>query len=70
MDEIVLGTVKWFNTNKGYGFILTEDNREIFVHYSEIISDGFRNLAEGDKVQFKITDNGKGPRAAEVLKLE
>ena len=54
MDENVSGTVKWFNTNKGFGFILTDDNREVFVHYSEILSDGFRNLSEGDKVNFKI----------------
>ena len=70
MDEKVSGTVKWFNTNKGFGFILTDDNREVFVHYSEILSDGFRNLSEGDKVNFKIVDNGKGLRAIEVVKSE
>ena len=70
MDEKVSGTVKWFNTNKGFGFILTDDNREVFVHYSEILTDGFRNLCEGDKVNFKIIDNGKGLRAIEVVKSE
>ena len=70
MDEKVNGTVKWFNTNKGFGFILTDDNREVFVHYSEILTDGFRNLSEGDKVNFKIVDNGKGLRAIEVVKSE
>ena len=70
MEEKISGTVKWFNTSKGFGFILTEDGREVFVHYSDIISDGFRNLVEGEKVTFKLTDNGKGLRAAEVTKSE
>ncbi len=70
MEEKISGTVKWFNTSKGFGFILTEDNREVFVHYSDIVSDGFRNLAEGDSVTFSITDNGKGLRAVNVTKSE
>lgn len=70
MEENISGIVKWFNTSKGYGFILTEDNREVFVHYSDILSDGFRNLSEGEHVIFNITDNGKGLRAAEVRKSE
>ena len=70
MEETYSGTVKWFNTNKGFGFILTEDNREVFVHYTDIAVDGFRNLAEGDKVTFKITQTGKGLWAAEVKKSE
>ena len=70
MEELCHGTVKWFNTNKGFGFILTEDNREVFVHYTDIAVDGFRNLNEGDKVTFKITQTGKGLRAAEVQKSE
>ena len=70
MEETYSGTVKWFNTNKGFGFILTEDNREVFVHYTDIAVDGFRNRAEGDKVTFKITQTGKGLRAAEVKKSE
>ena len=70
MEETVSGTVKWFNTSKGFGFIMTEDGREVFVHYSDIISDGFKNLAEGEAVNFKITDNGKGLRASEVKKSE
>jgi len=70
MEENISGTVKWFNTSKGYGFILTEDNREVFVHYSDILSDGFRNLSEGEQVTFNLTDNGKGLRAAEVRKSE
>lgn len=70
MEELCHGTVKWFNTNKGFGFILTEDNREVFVHYTDIAVDGFRNLNEGDRVTFKITQTGKGLRAAEVQKSE
>lgn len=70
MDELTKGTVKWFNTNKGFGFILSEDGREIFVHYTDIQSDGFKNLSEGEPVSFKVTDNGKGLRAVEVRKSE
>ena len=70
MEELCHGTVKWFNTNKGFGFILTDDNREVFVHYTNIAVDGFRNLNEGDKVTFKITKTGKGLRAGEVQKSE
>ena len=70
MDELTKGTVKWFNTNKGFGFILSEDGREIFVHYTDIQSEGFKNLSEGEPVLFKVTDNGKGLRAVEVRKSE
>ena len=70
ITEKTTGKVKWFNTNKGFGFILTDDGREIFVHYSDIITDGFKNLSEGETFSFYITDNGKGLRAAEVEKSE
>ncbi len=70
MEEKISGTVKWFNTTKGFGFILTEDSREVFVHYTDIISDGFRNLSEGETVSFRIVDNGKGLRAVDVTKSE
>ena len=70
MEEKTSGTVKWFNTSKGFGFILTDDGREVFVHYSDILSDGFRNLAEGEKVTFRVVDNGKGLRAVDVAKSE
>ena len=70
MEELCHGTVKWFNTNKGFGFILTEDNREVFVHYTDLAVEGFRNLNEGDQVTFKITQTGKGLRASEVQKSE
>jgi CspA family cold shock protein len=70
MNEKYSGKVKWFNTNKGFGFIQTEDGQEVFVHYTDIESAGFKNLSEGESVLFKITDNGKGLRAVEVEKSE
>ncbi|MBT4087499.1 MAG: cold-shock protein [Deltaproteobacteria bacterium] len=60
------GTVKWFNDNKGYGFIENEDGTDIFVHYSAINNSGFRSLNEGDKVSFDIEEGQKGPSAANV----
>ena len=60
------GTVKWFNNEKGFGFISRESGPDVFVHHSEIRADGFRTLNEGDKVQFEITESPKGPRAANV----
>ena len=62
------GTVKWFNPKKGYGFIAADDGKEIFVHYASIESDGFKTLAEGDTVNFDITEGEKGPRAENVHK--
>ena len=69
-DDRFTGTVKWFNTSKGYGFILSEDQQEVFVHYSDIQSDGFKNLSEGEQVTFAISDIGKGLRAINVVKSE
>jgi len=63
------GTVKWFNDSKGFGFISQEGGQDVFVHYTAIESDGFRSLAEGDRVQFDITDGQKGPQAANVRKI-
>jgi cold shock protein len=60
------GTVKWFNGEKGYGFISQENGADLFVHYSEIQSNGFRTLNEGDKVEFEITDGKKGKQASAV----
>lgn len=62
------GRVKWFNENKGYGFILQDDGRDVFVHYSEIQQDGFRTLNEGETVEFDLTDGPKGPQAREVTR--
>ena len=66
MAERTQGTVKWFNGEKGYGFITPESGADLFVHYSEIQSDGFRSLNEGDKVEFEITEGKKGKQASAV----
>ncbi|MCJ7567700.1 MAG: cold-shock protein [Anaerolineales bacterium] len=66
MSERVLGTVKWFNGSKGYGFIEREDGDDVFVHYSAILGDGFRNLDEGQRVEFVVEQGPKGPQAASV----
>jgi CspA family cold shock protein len=63
------GRVKWFNDSKGYGFIEQEGGRDIFVHYTAIQGDGFKSLAEGQKVEFEITEGAKGPQATKVVKL-
>jgi cold shock protein len=62
----VQGTVKWFNGDKGYGFISQEDGDDLFVHYSEIQTDGYRTLDEGATVEFEITDGKKGKQASAV----
>ena len=62
------GTVKWFNAEKGYGFIEREDGNDVFVHYSAIESEGFKTLEEGEKVQFEIVEGSRGPQAANVVK--
>lgn len=60
------GTVKWFDEKKGYGFITEDGGKDVFVHYSAIVGDGFRKLAEGDKVTFDIKEGAKGPQADQV----
>jgi len=60
------GKVKWFNDQKGFGFITADDGREIFVHHSGIVADGFRSLPEGAAVEFEIEKGEKGPRATKV----
>jgi CspA family cold shock protein len=62
------GTVKWFDGNKGYGFIVTEGGKELFVHYSAIRGEGFRNLEEGDAVEFEVIETGRGKQANNVVK--
>ena len=63
------GTVKWFNDSKGYGFITSDEGKDVFVHFSAIEGDGFKTLAEGQKVSFNVVDGEKGPQAANVHKL-
>jgi cold shock protein len=63
------GTVKWFNDKKGFGFITPESGPDVFVHHTAIVSDGFRSLSEGDKVEFEIVNGAKGPGAANVKKI-
>ena len=60
------GTVKWFNERKGFGFLSREDGDDVFVHYSSIQSSGFKNLDEGQSVEFEVQDGPKGPQAVNV----
>jgi len=65
----ITGTVKWFNESKGFGFIEREDGPDVFVHFSAIKGDGFKTLAEGQKVEFSVSDGQKGPQADDVIPL-
>lgn len=70
MSERIIGTVKWFNGSKGYGFIEREGGKDVFVHFSAIQGDGFKSLAEGDEVTFDITQGPKGLQSANVVKIK
>lgn len=63
------GTVKWFNAEKGFGFIEVEGGEDIFVHFSAITGEGFKSLEEGQPVEFEIVEGNRGPQAANVVKL-
>ena len=63
------GTVKWFNSTKGFGFITTEEGKDVFVHFSAIKMDGYKSLEENEAVSFDVVDGDKGPQAANVVKL-
>lgn len=63
------GTVKWFNAKKGYGFISDEDGNDVFVHFSALNMDGFKELKEGESVEFEVTEGSKGPQATNVNRL-
>jgi CspA family cold shock protein len=63
------GTVKWFNGEKGYGFITQDQGEDVFAHYSEILGDGYRSLIEGDRVEFEVTKGKKGLQASQIRKL-
>jgi len=65
----LLGTVKWFSAEKGYGFIEREDGGDVFVHYSAIEGDGFKTLKQGQSVEFDIVEGARGPQAAKVVIL-
>ncbi len=67
MAERETGTIKWFNSTKGYGFITREQGEDIFVHYSAIRGEGYRSLDEGQKVEFTVTQGDKGPQAQDVV---
>ena len=69
MADRIQGPVKWFNSGKGYGFIAREGGEDVFVHYSAITGDGFRNLEEGQRVEFNIVQGPKGLQAASVTIL-
>ena len=64
------GKVKWFNYNKGFGFLTQENGPDVFVHFSEIQGDGFKTLNEGDDVEFDLTEGERGPKAINVKKLD
>ncbi len=63
------GTVKWFNSSKGYGFITREEGDDVFVHYKAIVGEGYKSLDEGDQVEFEIEESPKGLQAANVKKV-
>ncbi len=66
MTDKVQGTVKWFNGTKGFGFIERDEGEDVFVHFSAISGDGYRNLEEGQRVEFVVTQGQKGPQAQDV----
>jgi CspA family cold shock protein len=67
MTERIIGTVKWFNGSKGYGFIERQGGPDVFVHFSAIQGDGYRNLEEGQRVEFSVEQGAKGPQATNVV---
>ncbi|GAB4276272.1 MAG: cold-shock protein [Candidatus Promineifilaceae bacterium] len=69
MSDRITGTVKWFNDQKGYGFLTQENGPDVFVHHSAIQAAGFRSLAEDDRVEFSIEQGPKGPSATNVVRL-
>ena len=70
MSEQTTGTVKWFNSSKGYGFISRENGDDVFVHFQSIVADGYKTLNENDKVEFVVKDGEKGPQASDVRVID
>ena len=68
MEDRITGTVKWFSSEKGFGFIEQEDGPDVFVHFSAISGDGYRNLEQGESVEFTITEGPKGKQASNVIR--
>ena len=70
-EDLVMqqGTVKWFNAEKGYGFISDEQGNDVFVHFSALNMDGFKELKDGESVEFDVVDGEKGPQAANVIRM-
>ena len=64
------GTVKWFNSEKGFGFIQTEEGADVFVHFSQINKEGFKTLEEGERVSFRVVEGQKGPQAEDVTPIK
>ena len=69
MTEKVQGTVKWFDSVKGFGFIERDEGKDVFVHHSAILAEGYRNLEEGQRVEFVVTEGPKGPQAQQVIAI-
>jgi len=69
MSNTTTGTVKWFNEAKGFGFIEQESGPDVFAHFSAILSEGYKTLAEGQRVQFIVTDGQKGPQAESIVAI-
>ncbi|MBA3980056.1 MAG: cold-shock protein [Alcanivorax sp.] len=69
MSNTVTGTVKWFNESKGFGFISQEGGQDVFAHFSAITGSGFKTLAEGQRVEFTVTQGQKGPQAENIVPL-
>jgi CspA family cold shock protein len=69
MSNTTTGTVKWFNESKGFGFIEQESGPDVFAHFSSIVSSGFKTLAEGQQVEFNVTQGQKGPQAENIVAI-
>ena len=69
MSNKVKGTVKWFNESKGFGFISQENGPDVFAHFTEIVSSGFKTLLEGQSVEFSVTNGQKGPQAEQIVAI-